>query len=355
LAVILVAGCVDYKQAPTADAGANAAAADTAGQDAAILEEIKKLEEELAAEDAKAGDDTAAKDDIKADEKKDAITGAATADNTDSVEDKDVVEKTVEAPKNDQSSDMKVITVKENQVVKLKTKVEDPDNDPVTYKYSKPLSEDGMWTTKYGDAGEYIVTLTATDGRLTTEQKIKIVVERVNVPPVIELTKDINVNEGQSVQFEPKVSDPNNDAVTVEVSEPLKSGSFATDHTSSGEYTIKVTASDGELTSEQVFTLTVKDVNMKPVIEGVEDLVVSEGDKVTISPKVSDLDAEDALSVSISDPVGSDGVWQTTYTDNGEYSVLVSVDDGKETVTKKIKLTVKDVNKAPQIIDVDLS
>ncbi len=150
------------------------------------------------------------------------------------------------------------------------------------------------------------------------------------------------------------MDDPNNDAVTVTVSEPLTSGSFATDHTSAGEYTIVVDASDGELTTKETFTLTVTDVNVKPEISDIADVTVKEGDTVTVKPKVMDLDESDDVVVKISEPVGDDGVWQTSFTDHGEYEVKVSAYDGKETVTKVITVTVEDVNMPPEIIEISL-
>ena len=249
--------------------------------------------------------------------------------------------------------DLLTIYVKENDLMKLNAKVTDPDNDVVTYAFSAPLNKMGEWKTNYGDAGEYLVTLSATDGKLITEQKIKIVVERVNVAPIINGVKDIRVNEGATVRFEPEVVDPNGDAVNVEVSEPLKSGTFVTDHTSSGEYTITVLATDGELETEKTFKLTVNDVNVLPEVTNLADITVKEGETVTIEPKVSDLDGDELL-VTISDPVGNDGVWETSYTDHGAYVVTVTINDGKDTVTKNIKIVVGDVNMPPQIVDVYL-
>ena len=251
------------------------------------------------------------------------------------------------------SEDLQTIYVKENDLMKLNAKVTDPDNDVVTYAFSAPLNKMGEWKTNYGDAGEYLVTLSATDGKLITEQKIKIVVERVNVAPIINGVKDIRVNEGATVRFEPEVVDPNGDAVNVEVSEPLKSGTFVTDHTSSGEYTITVLATDGELETEKTFKLTVNDVNVLPEVTNLADITVKEGETVTIEPKVSDLDGDELL-VTISDPVGNDGVWETSYTDHGAYVVTVTINDGKDTVTKNIKIVVGDVNMPPQIVDVYL-
>ena len=247
--------------------------------------------------------------------------------------------------------DLETITVQENDQVKLNVKVSDPDQDTVTYTFSKPLNTLGEWKTNYGDAGEYIVTISATDGKLTTEKRVKIVVQRVNVPPVIEALADLMVEEGDEVSFQPKVSDPNNDKVTVSISEPLKSGTFNTDHTSAGEYQVRVVASDGELNAEKTFRLTVTDVNVPPEMSGLEDVAVKEGETVRVKPTVSDLDG-DTVQVTISEPVGNDGVWETSYTDHGEYVVTVTATDGKDTVMKKVMVTVEDVNKAPEIVDV---
>jgi hypothetical protein len=251
------------------------------------------------------------------------------------------------------SADLETIYVKENDLMKLNAKITDPDNDEVTYGFSAPLNKMGEWKTNYGDAGEYLVTLSATDGKLTTEQKIKVVVERVNVAPVVSGVKDIRVNEGATVRFEPEVTDPNGDAVNVEVSEPLKSGTFVTDHTSSGEYKINVLATDGELETEKTFKLIVTDVNVLPEVSNLADITVEEGATVTITPEVSDLD-NDELTITISEPVGNDGVWETSFVDHGVYVVTVTISDGKDTVKKNVKVVVGDINMPPEIIDIYL-
>ena len=315
LLMVFLVGCLDYKayEAP-------------AGDDAELLSEIEQLEKELAAEPETVEEDVV------------------------------LPELTEETPEtiSEVPSELKIVTIKENELLKLNVKANDPDNDQVTLTFSKPLDVNGQWKTTYGDAGEYQVTITATDGKLNTEQKVKIVVERVNVPPVIGDVVNIAVKEGEVVNFEPVVTDPNGDPVNVDVSEPLTSGTFATDHTSAGEYSIIVSASDGELNAEKTFILAVTDVNEKPVIVGVENLNVKEGDKVEIKPTVTDLD-NDNLVITISDPVGDDGVWLNEFTDHGEYQITVTVDDGKDVVTKKITLVIEDVNMPPQIIEIGLA
>ena len=326
LTFVFVVGCVDYKayDLPAEEEAVN--------NEDSLVDEIAQIEKELAGEPV-------AKEEIVEETTK-----------------PETVEEEIVLPELTQevSGEEVVITVKESDLVHLNVEVTDPDQDPVTWTFTSPINSMGEWQTDFGDAGDYLVTLSATDGKLTTEQKIKIVVQRVNVAPLIQTLKDITVAEGKVVTFEPKVTDPNGDGVTVTVSEPLANGEFATDHTSSGEYLITVNAGDGELSTEKTFTLTVTDVNELPVIEGVEStLSVNEGDVVKLKPVVTDLDG-DELTVTISDPVGDDGIWETQFTDNGEYVVTITVDDTKNKVTKKVAITVEDVNMPPEIVDVSL-
>lgn len=322
LMFVFLVGCIDYKAYQVPEEKDNQEEMD-------LVNEIAQIEEELGLTDSEVGDPEAELKDLEKEE--------------------EVV--LPELGKDD--NELQTLTVNENELVKLNVKANDPDNDKVTYSFSPPLDDKGTWKTNYGDAGEYMVTLTATDSVLTTEKKIKIVVNRVNVAPVIGPVKDIVVKEGETVKFEPEVSDPNGDKYTVTVSEPLKTGLFVTDHTSEGEYNIRVTASDGELESEKTFKLTVENVNMLPELKGLEDVSVKEGEVVNLKPEVEDLDG-DEVTLTISEPVGDDGVWETTYTDHGSYVVTVTANDGKNTVTKKVAVEVEDVNKAPEFVEVTL-
>jgi hypothetical protein len=330
---VFLVGCLDYKayEVPQDE---------NVGEDLSLIDEIAEIEEQLNMEEEVIEEELSEEEvEVLPEDVEEEIV---LPDLTEEVEEVDVFEE-----------DLDTISVKENEIVKLNVKVSDPDQDTVTYAFTKPLNKQGEWKTNYGDAGEYVVTLTATDGKLTTEKKVKIVVERVNVAPEISGVKNIAVIEGETVTFEPKVSDPNGDAVSVTVSEPLKSGTFVTDHTSAGEYSIIVVASDGELDTEKSFTLSISDVNELPVISDLEDVNVNEGEVVELKPTVSDLD-EDKITLTISDPVGNDGVWETGFTEHGVYVITVTADDGKDKVTKKVTVTVEDVNMPPEITDISL-
>ena len=252
------------------------------------------------------------------------------------------------------TSTLQRIEVSEIDFVDLQVEAEDADDDTLTYSFSPPLGEDGTWQTNYSDAGEYIVTITASDGENTVEQSVLLVVKKKNVPPIIgNVPARLEADEGDVIQLEPSVNDANKDPITLSYTAPFgEEGNWATDHTSAGEYDVVVTATDGETESAARVTLVVHNVNVPPEITGLEDeIIVNEGETVTLKPVVSDLD-NDPVEVSISEPIGDAGVWETSFKDNGVYTVTVAASDGKDTVSKEVQITVNDVNVPPKIVSI---
>jgi phosphatidylethanolamine-binding protein (PEBP) family uncharacterized protein len=246
------------------------------------------------------------------------------------------------------------LEVMETELVKLKISAQDDDKDAMKYTFSRPLDKNGQWQTSYGDAGEYIISVKVSDSKLTTTKEFVLVVHKKNVAPEIAHLSDITANEGEIIKVKPKVTDVNDDEVSVKISKPIgNDGIWETDYKSAGKYSITITASDGELSSEKTFALKVVDKNVPPKMSGLEDITIKEGETVTIKPKITDLDG-DTVKVSISSPVGDDGEWKTGFTDHGEYKIIVSASDGKDSVKQTIMLTVKDVNRAPEILSVEL-
>ena len=158
------------------------------------------------------------------------------------------------------------ITVNEGELVVLKPESEDPDADTILYTFSEPLNKDGRWQTKKGDAGNYEITITASDGELTDTQKILLVVESVNKPPVLKQIADITVNEGETVSFKPVATDPDGDKITITYSGWMTEASYTTNYDDAGTHIVTVTASDGKESTSQDVTVIVNNVNRPPRI-----------------------------------------------------------------------------------------
>ena len=158
------------------------------------------------------------------------------------------------------------LTVTEGDLVSLAVEGTDPDGDPVTYTFGKPLDEKGRWQTKQGDAGTYSVVVSASDGQTTVEKTLKIVVLEQNKAPVINVLRDVEVNEGETLDLREYVeySDPEGDDVTVAYSGWMTGPTRTTTHDDAGQYEVVVTASDGTKKETAKLKVVVQNVNRAP-------------------------------------------------------------------------------------------
>lgn len=254
-----------------------------------------------------------------------------------------------------------VITVQETNLISLAPEAEDPDKDKLMFTFSSPLNEDGKWQTAYGDAGEYTVTVMASDGKLTTSQDVLIIVNKREEKPTIDSLKPeeaaVTIKETENVDFEIEASDLNKDELSYswkldgdEVGDD-KAYNFETTYDHSGSHTVKVDVSDGKDVVSQIWSVTVDNVNRKPILKEISPIQVKETGTVKIMAEAEDLDG-DSISFTISDPVGDDGIWETTYDDAGEYTVTVMASDGEDSVSQDVGIVVENVNRAPVIIGI---
>lgn len=225
----------------------------------------------------------------------------------------------------------------------------DPDGDLITYQYSRPLDEKGRWQTTIGDAGTYLVTITASDGKTEVEKKIILLILSANRAPTIEGLNDITVPEGTLITLNPNIFDYNSDEVTITYSKPVdQNGNWQTEYDDSGTYLVKVSASDSQTITEKQITIIVTDANRAPVIEEISHVSTFAGERITLEPKATDPDG-DPVTFSFSTPFGSDGTWQTTEDDIGTYAITVTANDGKATTEKLVTVILNHKNKAPVI------
>ena len=158
----------------------------------------------------------------------------------------------------------------------------DPDSDPVTIT-AAPLPSgatfDGTtfsWTPDYDASASspYLVTFTASDGDLTDEEIVEITVTNTNRAPVLAAIGAQFTAEGTLLTFTASAVDPDTDPVTI-TAVPLPSGatfdgttfSWTPDYdaAASSPYSVTFTASDGDLTDEEMVEITVTEVALYTV------------------------------------------------------------------------------------------
>lgn len=241
-----------------------------------------------------------------------------------------------------------VKTVTEGQLVSFPNlKATDPDGDKLTYMFSSPLNASGMWQTKIGDAGEYKVLITASDGKASTKQDIIIKVLAGNQAPVIEAV-DVKAKEGEQITLAPKVSDADGDKLTTSYSGWMTTNTKTATYTDAGVHNVTITADDSHVKTTKTIKVTVENVNRAPMLAPMQDLAAIEGDKIQLLPKGSDPDG-DKLAYTYSAPFDANGVWQTKRGDEGVHKVTITASDGSLKATINLVVAVESSNTAPTI------
>lgn len=259
----------------------------------------------------------------------------------------------------------KVIIVRETELISLKPKATDPDGDILTFTYTTPLDEGGKWQTDYGDSGEYTVTITVSDGELSATMNVLIIVNKKEEAPIIEeaVPKEgtLETKENSKLEFKVRASDLNNDPLTYlwklngdTVSEEA-SYVYEVGYDAAGQHTIKVIVSDGVKDASKIWAVTVENINREPSLEEIVDIRTKENEVIVLEPKASDPDKDELIFTVDNDnfeEVNGRFEWKTGYDDSGEYIVKVTVSDGTDEVSQDVKITVENVNRRPDIIDI---
>lgn len=229
-----------------------------------------------------------------------------------------------------------------------KIKAKDPDGDEIEYEYSEPVNDEGIWKTEEGDAGNYTVKITATDGMLETTEEVSIEVKAMNKPPVIDCPSSFTAKEGERIDLPCTFYDPDEDKVSYEVSGYMDSLTAEADYDEAGEYTVNISASDGKRSTSSEIDLTIEETNRPPRVQSLATITVNEQETVDLNIQASDPD-EDEISIEYPSQFSEDGTWKTTSEDIGTYNLKAVVTDGENEVTVPVNVVVEDVDRMPTI------
>ena len=245
----------------------------------------------------------------------------------------------------------------------------DPDEDDLEY---TAVSSDtakvtvgvtGAVVTLSGVAkGEATVTVTASDGDLTAQQGFTVTVPN-GAPEAVGTTQTVNKGESLDLTVSSYFSDPDEDDLeytavssdTAKVSVGVTGAVVTLTGVAKGEATVTVTASDGNLTAQQGFTVTVP--NGGPItVDTVSAQTVNKGESLdlTVSSYFSDPDEDDLEYTAVSSDtakvsVGVTGAVVTlTGVAKGEATVTVTASDGDLTAQQGFTVTVP--NGAPEAV-----
>ena len=230
------------------------------------------------------------------------------------------------------------------------------------------ITDDGnfTWTPTESQDGDHTITVQVTDGSLTDSETLTVTVNEVNVAPVLDAIGDKGTSELVELTFTATASDTD---VVDDVANTLTfslGGIVPPDAaiTSAGVFTwtptelqvglhdITVQVTDGSLTASETLTVTVRDVNVAPVLDAIDNKTVNEFVELTFTATAS---GDDALTFSLGGTVPPDAAitddgnftWTPTESQDGDHTITVQVTDGSLTDSETLTVTVNEVNVAP--------
>lgn len=190
-----------------------------------------------------------------------------------------------------------------------------------------------------------------------------------NASPVFNLTNQV-ISEGQAFVLDASATDPDGDTLTHSAS-GLPAGatydsltgefSWIPGYNDAGTYNVTFTATDNGdpmLSASTTISIEVLDVNRTPVLSGIGDKTVAEGQNLTFTVSSTDPDGDSLTYSALNLPTGATFnpatqvfSWTPGYSDEGNYTDIefTVTDDGTplELNVELITITVGNVNRAP--------
>ena len=165
---------------------------------------------------------------------------------------------------------------------------------------------------------------------------------------VFAATRTFSVEETDFIKINPSAIDLDNDKIIYTFSKPLdQEGEWQTGYNDSGEYNIKITASDGINKTTENVKLIVENKNQPPFLTE-NKLIIKEKQEVDLKEITKDLDG-DILIYKFNEPFNEEGIWRTTYNDAGKHVIDFTIDDGEFIVEARLKIEVLPTNRPPTI------
>ncbi|NQV91645.1 hypothetical protein HQ489_04170, partial [Candidatus Woesearchaeota archaeon] len=250
----------------------------------------------------------------------------------------------------------RVFHVEETDFVKINVNAIDPDQDRITYTFSEPLDEKGEWQTDFGDAGEYLVNITASDGQGSSVEQVKVIVDSKNRAPFIK-DKVITVHENEVVDLKKVVQDYENDPLDFFFPGPFdKEGLWKPSYSDAGTYVFTFTINDGEYEVPARVEVIVKQQNQPPEIHAIfsqeKTINVKEGSVFKFFVTARDGDGDD---IKITWKLDGKLISQKTkdsyefdFESAGEQILELTLGDSQDSINQEWKIVVENTNRMPE-------
>jgi hypothetical protein len=267
-----------------------------------------------------------------------------------------------------------VLMAKENSPYRYRVEIQDADLDGITLTLEDgptgmkldPVSNSLYWSPTYEDAGEYGVTVLASDGQDEIEQNFQVTVNNVNRAPTIKLVQEQALTEGNHLDIQLNADDLDNSDLFFQLvqgpngmvlGEADAKIHWQAGFDQAGVHQVRIKTVDEEQAEHELeFLVNVNNVNRQPkitttpVLKGIENqqyfynFSAHDEDEDILTYKI--LSAPDGMKIESNNGYLS---WTPGFSKAGTYEVALSVSDGFNEVNQIFNLDISNSNRAPQI------
>ncbi len=291
-----------------------------------------------------------------------------------------IVNKKEESPRIDSFSPKKDdLSIKETESIEFSVSASDLNKDELNYEWfldDKKVNDGKEFTyeTNYNDAGSHEISVEISDGTTSISKEWNVDVENVNVESLLNEINDITVNENEVARL--KLPNFDKYGLSYTISEPIgNKNEWKTSYKDAGSYEATVHAEGKGFSKDKIVEIVVNDVDRTPVFEKLSNIVINENEEVKITLNANDPDDDEITYSANNLPEGAeldenvftwkpsfDTVKKEGFVDKvmDKFRVLsksfhpqfvVSSKDKK--IVQNVIITVKDVNRAPVLEDME--
>lgn len=272
-----------------------------------------------------------------------------------------------------------VLNIKEPESIDFRILAADLNNDELSYEWFLDDKKEGegqefSYGATYNDEGAHEIRVEISDGSAIIIREWGVNVENVNVEGILDSIQDITVNENEIARLE--IPDFEKYGLVYTITEPIgNDNEWRTGYKDAGAYEAIVHAEGKGFSGNKAVKIVVNDDDRAPIFEKLENKFVNENEEVKITLNAYDAD-EDEITYSAGNlPEGSklEGnvfTWKTSYETVRKSGFADSVMDKFRALSKSfhprfvasskdknmvqnIIITVKDVNRAPVLEDIE--
>src|SRR3989338_2873932 len=275
--------------------------------------------------------------------------------------------------------EQEALSIKETESIEFSVLATDLNKDELSYRWfldGDKAKEGNEYTygTTYNDGGRHEMRVEISDGTTSISKEWDVDVENVDVEGLLGGIEDAAFNENEIARL--KLPDFEKYGLVYSISEPVGSkNEWQTGYDDAGSYNVKIHAEGKGFSDDKNVKVVVNDVDRTLIFESVGNGVLNENEEIKITLNAHDPDGDEIAYSADNLPEGAefeDNVftWKTSYGAvkkegfvdrlldkfrvlSKSFYVQFSASSKDNKLVQNVIITVKDVNRAPVLEDME--